>query len=342
MEEKIFYPFYEKFAELICKGFIGKVIVSFAIGLIVLGLHYYAIGALVFYHSGWLLSVIITVASLSLFFATHVFRSLMNKLRARFDSDEIEKLNELIKKHLADKNFLLGGIIFGLINSLFGYFFGLPHIYFVNESLTIIAALYFVAGFICGVAFAGIIGVTRCLNAVVSNSGAIFDYTSHDKCGGTKFIGWSLLVFSSVTLLVGILITLYISITLWSGEKNILINIIYAGWIVFPYLASIFVLLLPAVSINSSLSQYKQDKENKLSDSIQVLFDELENEDTSVERKDELYKDYEFLKAMRKEVYDMRTWPFSMGSNSVYFLSIGSSVFTTYSSILKWFPELST
>ena len=114
-------------------------------------------------------------------------------------------------------------------------------------------------------------------------------------------------------------------------------DILYASWIVLPYIASVFVLVVPAISINRSLSRYKIEKDRRFTESIKSIFEELERKDVTAERKSELYADYDFQTNMRKELHEMRTWPFSAGTNSTYFFSLASSFFATYTSVSSWF-----
>jgi ABC-type multidrug transport system fused ATPase/permease subunit len=332
-----FSPFYEIGGKNIQGGFVGKVLFSIFLGVLVLGMHFLVIGRTVFVNYGWVLSIIIVAASLSLFYATHTFRMLLPKLGVRLSKEQTDKFMSSIHIYLSDKGFILYGIFFGVMNSLMGLSFGLPEVYDSIQGTSVILFGYFVAGFVCGLALSGIIGVTKCIKEISNDNDSFFDYTSQDKCGGTRFIGWSLLVFSIVTLIVGGLITIYISFTVWDHKDFIVVKMLYSGWILLPYIASIFVLVVPAISINKSLTKYKMEKDKKFTESIKSIFDELERKDISAERKSELYADYEFQTNMRKELYEMRTWPFSVGTNSTYLVSVGSSIFTTYSSVTNWF-----
>lgn len=332
-----FCPFYEKGIERMWGGFIGKVLFSISLGAAVLAIHYLGIGNVVFENYGWVLSIIVVVASLSLFYATHTFRMLLPKLGGRLRPEQQAQLMSLIGAYLSDRGFVISGLVFGCLNSLMGLLFGLPGVY--DSMMRVISILtgYFIAGFVCGLALWGIVGVTKSISAISSDSESFFDYTSHDKCGGTQFIGLALLVFSVVTLIVGVLITVYISFTQWEYKGSVIVNVLYASWIVLPYVASIFVLVVPAISINKSLARYKLEKDKKFTQSIRAIFDELERKDIPPERKSELYSDYEFQTKMRKELHEMRTWPFSTGTNSTYFISVATGAFTTYSSVNSWF-----
>lgn len=336
MTYKDFYPFYERGVETILGGFMGRVLFAMALGVAVLGIHYLGIGRAVFANYGWILSIIVVVAGLSLFYATHTFRMLLPKLAGRLSREQQAGFLSLVKVHLSDKKFFISGLVFGALNILMGVAFGLPAVYHALTAKVSVLTGYFVAGFVCGLAVWGIIGVTRCISAIAEDNESFFDYTSHDKCGGTQFIGWALLVFSTVTLVVGVLISVYISFTDWRHKGSIIVEVLYAGWIMLPYIASVFVLVVPAISINRSLSRYKIEKDRKFTESIRSIFGELERKDISLERKSELYADYEFQTNMRKELHEMRTWPFSVGTNSTYFFSLASSGFATYESVTKW------
>ena len=231
---------------------------------------------------------------------------------------------------------LAAGLFFGTLNSVMGFLFGLPNAYSVISEKIVILGAYFIAGFVCGLAALGIYGVTKCIVIFSKKSNIFFDYTSQDHCGGTQFLGWALMIFSSVTLIVGVLITVYISNTDWGNKDSILVNILYYFWIVFPYLMSIFILLIPAISINKALNSYKLDKETQLAKSIINILNELEETNIDSGRKSELYKDYEFQTKMRKELHKMRTWPFNISTNLTYFVTMASSIFASVESVNKW------
>ncbi|HEX7027965.1 MAG TPA: hypothetical protein VF268_12045 [Gammaproteobacteria bacterium] len=330
-----FCPFYEKGIARM-GGFVGKVLFSISLGAAVLAIHYLGIGKTVFENYGWILSIIVLVASLSLFYATHTFRMLLPKLAGCMHTEQQARLMSLVASYLSDRRFVISGLVFGCLNSLMGLLFGLPDVYDSAWKVASILTGYFIAGFVCGLALCGIVGVAKCISAISNNNESLFDYTSHDKCGGTQFIGWALLVFSVVTLIVGVLITLYISFTQWEYKRSAIVNVFYASWIVLPYVASIFVLVVPAISINKSLARYKIEKDKRFAGSITAIFDELERNDVSPGRKSELYADYEFQTRMRKELHEMRTWPFSIGTNSTYFFTLASSAFATITSVNKW------
>lgn len=336
-----FNPFYEKLSKTYFSGFIGKLLFSIFLSILVLGLHYISIGSKVFVNYGWVLSVIIIVACLSLFYATHTFRMLIPKFGSRLSSGSKKRFISHIHRYLNNKTFIAYAATFGVLNLCMGILFKLPEVYATPLDKITIVSSYFLAGFVCGLALAGIMGVTKCISNVFEYDGYFLDYTAHDNCGGTQFIGWSLLIFSLVTLSVGILITFYMSSTEWYGTHTVFVNILYFSWVTLPYIASLIILIVPAISINNRLTKYKLEQDKKLSKIIKELFSELEGVDVSSDRRKELYADYEFQTNMRRTLHEMRTWPFSVGTNSTYFISLLVSAFGTVSNVRSWLPEVS-
>jgi MFS family permease len=334
MEGYSFEPFYERLLGSGVWSFISKIL--FAIGLSAgfFILHYMTIGTAIFTQSGWLLSVIILMALLALFFATHTFRLFLSKLIA-LQEERDERVASAIVHYLSDRYFIYSGLFFALADIALGYIFGLPEVYATPLEQSIIGLGHMIAGFVCGVALWGIIGVIQTM-VVVAESPLRFDYTADDRCGGTGFIGWALLVFSVVTLLVGILITLYLSLTPWSGERTLMVHAIFFSWLIMPYIASIFVLLVPAILINRALVRYKMEKGIKFTESICVIVEKLESGD----HQSDLHEKYKFQSTMRKVLYEMRTWPFTMSTNSAYFISLSTSFYSTYTSLQGWLSKV--
>lgn len=332
-----FKPFYCRLISSRNNGFVEKFLFSFFLGLVVLCLHFIAIDNIVFHNYGWILSFIITIASLSLYYATFTFKRLFPLLNNYLEEKEKKSFLFNVKKDLSDSLFIFYGFIFAILNCFMGIIFGLPQIYESLFDKIVIISSYFLAGFICGVALCGIVGVSNVItNLFLTDEHSFVDYTADDKCGGTQFIGWALITFSLVTLIVGVLISSYISFTCWENKDSLLVNLFYYGWICLPYIASIFVLIIPSISINKLLTRYKIEENQKLSDRITEIFLELENKNISAERKDELYRDYQFQKNMRATLYQMRTWPFGFGANLTYFLSICGSIFGAVTNINNW------
>lgn len=340
MDYNDFIPFYERSTPYLPNNFVSKTLFSFFCGGIVLALHFWRIDSVVFENFGWVLSVIITVACLALFYATHTFRSLLPQLGARLNSTDQAVFKEAISQHLANNKFAISGLVFGTLNCSMAYGFGLPLKYDDLTDQVIMFSVYFVAGFICGLAVLGIIGVTQCLSKLAEKMEGFFDYTSRDGCGDTLFLGEALVIFSSVTLIVGVLISVYILKTDWSHKEETWVIMSYWAWIFFPYLMALFALLVPAIALNSALSNYKLKKEIRFAKKLADILNKLEQSDLSTEERTTLHDEYEFHIKMRAQLHEMRTWPFGMSANSAYFVTVATSASASVTSTIDWIKSI--
>lgn len=341
MDYNSFIPFYERIPYL-SNNFVSKVLFSFFWGGTVLVAHFLSINFMVFKNFGWVLSVIITVACLALFYATHTFRSLLPQLEARLSSMDQAVFKNAISQHLSDNKFVIFGLFSGTLNCIIGYLFGLPLIYACGYLITkvVVFLAYFFAGFVCGLAFLGIVGVIQCLSMLAKKMDDFFDYTSRDGCGGTLFLGEALVLFSCATLIVGVLISVYISKTAWTNKSNDLITLIYWGWMFLPFLMSFFVLFVPAISINSALNNYKLKNEVRFTKKLASILNKLEKDKLSSEEIATLYDEYEFQIKMRTQLHEMRTWPFGMSANFAYFLTVATSGSASVTSAIDWIKSI--
>src|SRR5690606_22674528 len=82
---------------------------------------------------------------------------------------------------------------------------------------------YFLAGFVCGVCFGGIILVTKLIRQLDFKKEIQLDYFYPDKCAGTLIIGKVLFYFALYTIFIGLLIFLYIHKTHWLYEEDYLV-----------------------------------------------------------------------------------------------------------------------
>jgi hypothetical protein len=198
---------------------------------------------------------------------------------------------------------------------VFGLVFGLPA---VGWSFFTLLVGFFVAGFICGMAVFGIVATSILVGKSALDTRHFFDFTAPDGCGGTSFAGGALTIFGSVTLLVGVMISLYILRVDWTHSGTWRVDALEIAWIVFPYLMSLFVVIAPAASINSELRQYKLEEELKLQSRAEKLVHALEAEGLSEMDAKSLRESYEFLRTLRQDLHKMRTWPLSWDTTSKY------------------------
>jgi hypothetical protein len=318
MSNQEFLPFYERVANRISNQYIvGRVLVCAILGLAFLVPHY---AVLIWNREkltdwSWFLGLLIAAAMLCLYQATYSLNKLFPEMDARLPKTDKEVYLSPLKKRLSDRKFIYCGIAFGFLNCAFGYSFGLPY----SKLPLVITILlgYFLAGFVCGMAVWGIYGVFEPIKVFSRKARESFDFTAPDHCGGTAFLGDALIIFSSVTLIVGVMISIYILKTDWQRQNTAWVMALKMAWIIFPYACSVLVLIGPALPINGELADYKTQTEFDFQNYLARVRANLENEVAADKRKD-LREHYEFQQNRRKELHAMRTWPFSLRADIKY------------------------
>ena len=334
MEDIKFLPFYERMAIRLPGNIAGKVLVSVLPSLVFLAAHYVSIEEEVFKDWSWFLSVLISTAMLCLYYATHTLRNILTEMDMRLQPDGEGVYLTTLKRVLSDRNFVLAGLFFGLLNCGFGLCFELPYSKWF-EIVTILSG-YLLAGFVCGMAAFGICGVCLSIRAFARKAKRTFDFTSPDHCGGTVFLGGALVVFSSVTLIVGVMISAYILLTPWKGRENDLVKLLMCIWIAFPYVMSLVVLIVPAVPINKALSEYKVEQEVLLQERMTNILKRLEGKKLDAAQRSELRADYEFQQSIREHLHKMRTWPYGLSANLKYLIVFLANLAVSVASVLEW------
>jgi hypothetical protein len=327
MQNRNFLPFYERIANCVPGYVAGRVAFSAFLGFAFLGTHqlidHWLVGKPRVNDWSWFLAFLISTAMLCLYYATHTLGTVCQEFDTRFSTKEIETYRLPLINTLSDRNFARAGICFGLLNCLVGYSLGLP--YLEGPARVTIVIGYFVAGFVCGMSVWGIYGVLKMINAVSGTAKDSFDFTSPDHCGGTGFLGDALVIFSSVTLIVGIFISIYILKTDWGRPPTWAGNTLKGFWIFFPYGCWLVALFGPAIPIAKELRQYKLEQEGKFQKRLSEIRRRLEGQVGAVERKD-LREDYAFQQDRRKDLHAMRTWPFGLGANLKYLTVFAANV----------------
>jgi len=319
MSDLTFIPFYER-GPARPFGLIGKVLVAAALGLTFLLPHAIAVGDKMLTDWSWLLAALIMTAMLALYYATDTLRKLLPGMGLRLRANEIDRANDddrdevfmrPLRWWLSTGNFILAGIVVGLINAAVGIELGIP-----NSGYYTTLFGFFLAGFVCGMATLGIVGVTIAVAQFARAADESFDYTAPDGCGGVQFIGEGLIVFSSVTLVVGVMISVYIYMFPWAhhGPRIVFLQWI---WIGLPYALSLVVLLWPAIPLNDALRRYKLGEEDKQARLVAAIRRKLAANPADGAKK-ELRDDYAFEQAVRRELHAMGTWPHGISANLRY------------------------
>lgn len=333
MEDIKFFPFYERLAIRLPGNISGKALVSVLPGLVFLGAHYASIGEKVFKDWSWILGVLISTAMLGIYYATHTLRTILTEIDVRLQPDGEGVCLTTLKHVLSDRNFVLVGLFFGLLNCGFGFFFT-PYCKWF-EKVTILIG-YLLAGFVCGMAAFWIFGVCLSIRAFARKAKLSFDFTSPDRCGGTAFLGGALIVFSSFTLIGGVMISVYILLTDWENKEEDWVKLLQYIFIAFPYVMSLVALVVPAVPINKALSEYKIEQEVLLRERMTNIRKRLEDKKLDAAQRSELRADYEFQQSIREHLHKMRTWPYGLSANIKYLIVFLANLFASVASVIKW------
>ena len=275
---------------------------------------------------------------LCLYYATHTLQSTFPELDMRLQPQDNTLYKKSLEKHLSDGRFIMAGVGFGFVNCGFGYFFGNP--YGNNPGSLTIYSGFFLAGFVCGMAAYGIVGVLLSLNKISYKLKSSLDFTSPDHCGGTTFLGEALVIFGSVTLFVGVLISTYIWKAPWKAEPTNFILFLKWFWMAFPYVMSLIALIGPAIGVNKALREYKIEEKGKLMQDLSTIQKLLKEKSLANEKKQGLQSDFDFLTSRRKELHEMRTWPFGFGANLTYVGVVVVNVTASTESVFNWWEKL--
>lgn len=358
------YPFYDKLAERLYipfiekSAFIWKLVLSIMLGLCFLGLRYLSVmqsGNVIqclFGDWSWFLALLITTVMLSLYYATHVFRNMLSEVLRRVPEDVTEKdILAPILNVMTNRGFIIYGIIFGIVNCCLGWFaFGLPdykgvacdlpdNIRFADSALLF---GFFLAGFVNGLAFFGILIVLKSMKNFSNKIDSSIDFTFPDRCGGTAFLGTALTVFSSVTLIAGVMISVYILNTPWKHQDRNWVIVLESLWIALPYMMALVVLMIPALGINKILRSYKIRSEGELQEKLVTLQNEIENPEIDSTIRKEKQDIYNYYSERRKNLYNMRTWPFSASANAKFLSVVSVNICTTVAGSYKWVNKIYT
>ncbi len=337
-EEHSFRPFYEWIPDRFSIPLIFKLLLSMLLGFLFFGPHYRIVGEKVLTDWSWLLCLIIVTAMISLYYATHTFRTMLPQMNMLLQTEESGNVDRLymrkVERYLSDKWLFWFGILFAVLNCGVGWFLGVPND--VPGALVTTYVGFFIAGFVCGMAFGGIIGVIITLAEFFDGQPAV-EYTNPDECGGFLFFGEALIKFSGVTLIVGVLVSLYIVAVRWAWEGGTAVwpPTLMWMWTSMPFLASLTILLAPASRANKALINHKIRTEAELVLAIDKARGELEKATTAKE-KEEVRDDIKFYVELRAQLYRMRTWPFNAKANIQFVILFLSNAFVAFETIRRF------
>jgi hypothetical protein len=337
-----FFPFYERWAAQAPGYLIGELGVALSLGGGFLALRAWAVGAAIFADWSWLLALLIAAAMLCLSYATHTLHGLLPEMslvlrKGGGEANRDAVFMAPIERLLSDRRFIVTGVGFGVFNCAVGAALGAP-----CERPFDCATLFFgffLAGFVCGMAVQGICGVTVALTEFGRHAKAGLDYSAPDRCGGVQFVGEGLVVFSSVGLIGGVLISLYILNVPWTHDRFWLVNMLEWFWIAFPFLLSLVILMAPAVPLNEALRQYKVEQEARLQEELARISASLKSEAEPLRRK-ELRDQAAEYQAVRKDLHTMGTWPHGISANLKYLGIFLANMLASANTVQSVLPKL--
>jgi len=315
MPSLVFNPFYERLGTKIGLGGVGKVIISAGLGLLFYLPYFCFVGEAAFRDWSWVLALLISCAVMFLYIATSIMFSLFPAWDEHIEGRNSQLYLDPLTRCLSDRNFILGALFFGLANLGMGFLFGIP--------TTGLAAFwlglgYFMAGFACGLPAIGIFGVVATFHSFTKTNDLKLDYTDPDRCGGLSFLGNALVAYGIMTLVEGLLIAAYILMVDWPRADNAWVQLAMWLWIIYPFLLSLLVLIVPASQINRMLHRYRLDQGHALSNKCRVLRTKMEEKEITGEKTELIRNEYEYLCNRREEVHSMRTWPYSVGATTSF------------------------
>jgi hypothetical protein len=317
-----FQPFYELMVAHLPgpPSLVWKVSLSVSLGLLFLMLFLKTAARNSFSKSVLLLSLMITISLLTLYYATDTLRRLFPHMDSRLHqlgkpfSRTKQTYYRTLRKRLTDRNFLFAGIAFGILNCLMGTRFGVPY---TGVAHLVIFGAFFVVGFICGMAALGIYSILETIKDFIRSPQLELDYSAPDGCGGMRFLGEALIKFGSVTLVMGVLIAIFILEFPWGVDSGWVIGLRFF-WIAWPFALSLIVVLAPSAEISGVLTDYRVECQDELDERLIHL--RARSSDPNVEAcdRDIARKDYEYYSKQRELVYNMSTWPYGWGSSVKY------------------------
>ncbi|HXA84309.1 MAG TPA: hypothetical protein VNZ47_04485 [Candidatus Dormibacteraeota bacterium] len=311
----------------------AQICVALILGLVFLGPHFLTTGLQIFNDLSWMVGLMITAAMLGLFCATSTLIELVAEADTRIPAPSKDSYVEPVRFWLSDGKFISAGTAFGALNCLMGYSFGIQY-HTLPSELTIFLG-FFIVGFVAGMAAYGLPGVLG-LTRGITKANPPLDYRDLDRCGGTSFLGQALIKFSSLNLVMGVMISIYIVFAPWTHRNQAPVRILLWAWIAFPFIVSSAHLIGPGGTIHGLLRRYKKDMQNRLATELKNIKRVIE---TSGEQSKELREDLEYNLTLQRELYKMRTWPFSSSSIVHYGVAFCLDTVPACWEIVKLFTE---
>lgn len=328
-----FNPFYWRIVHRARHPLIAEAVVALVLGLICFVPHLLTVQAAIFSDLSWMVGVMTTSAMLLLYHATSTLISLIAEVDSRVPPHLRSLYTKPLRTWLSDRQFVLGGIFFGVVNCLVGHFFGIRYTRLPSE-VTIYFG-FFVVGFVCGMAAYSLIGVFGFVRGFVATNPPV-DYREPDRCGGMSFVGEAIVTFGLVNLVMGVLISVYIVFAPWTNRSHPFVRDLMWIWIGFPFFVSMCHLLGLGAMIHMVLQRYKKHMQRVLSAQVRQSRARLQGATTASTT---LREDLEYDLKLQAELYKMGTWPFTLSSALHYATGFVADVIPAFLAALKLLRE---
>jgi hypothetical protein len=285
----------------------------------------------IFHDLSWMVGLMITAATLFLYYATSTLQNLVMEAEARLPASSRHLYMKPLQSWLSDRKFVIAGAAFGVLNCIMGYSFGLRPSPLPGK-ITIYFG-YFVVGFVSGMAAYGVTGVYGFVHGFVRAEPQL-DYQDPDKCGGTSFLGSALVKFSVLNLVMGVMISIYIEFAPWTNHdgKHPAVHVLMWAWIAFPYLVSLAHILGPGAALHALLQSYKTRTQREVAAEVKRIRASLQMQNGNNKA---LREDLDYQLKLQAELYRMNTWPFSFASIVHFALAFCADVVPAYFEVVK-------
>lgn len=277
----------------------------------------------------WMLSPLIAVLIVSNNIGIHYMRHMLNEMEVRISSKRARELQKKLQKSGSHIRYAMVAIIFALFYG--GLSLQIPSIATGGLYQSLVLTLSFMTiGFFAGIAIHSIFLVHRVIRVFLKDNIYVFDYNAPGKCGGSQFLGNSLLIFSALALLNGMLFSIFLFHFNFGKNPTPILLFIKYFWIVLPYLLSIIALIGPALPIHQALRLYKVNEEENFIKLIGEIKNSLKRRNISWGKKESLQSSYTFYHEKWDELSRMSTWPFHLQTKLKYLAIFSSSTVASY------------
>jgi len=320
-----------------------RILLAFIVGAAFFTIHYKTTNERTLEDSTWLLPVILFVLFASLEIGMHFIRNMLFEMEVRLNPKDINKFKLSIKKIIDRKKMFFTGLFFAILYVVLGMLIHTP--YNNTEAMTSFIIFFSIIGFFSGEAIRINYCIYKIILEFIKKKESVFDFTDPDGCAGIEFLGNSLIMFSSIALLNGVISSIFIVNFNFTADIPYVALYIKYFWLLLPYVAAITIIIGPAIPIHSALISYKLFIETGLTDKVEQKRHSMNKKNLSALGSSKLQGEYSFIQKQREDIHVLKTWPFNIRSNMKYITFLTTNSIATYITtgqnfIKKYLPEI--